>query len=284
MKRKLVLSLLAAACASLNTATAQPAVYPLHKGDRWQYTLVPMTARIDKDSLMPNNQRYALVEYGLSRADRWERASGNRVYWYNPQTNEEHAWYDFSLTPGDTVSIIPRTNDSTIIYFVSAGTYDLFGVTRRWWSFWVDYTTAIIDEEEWITITDSIGMTHISAMWYTSSIMGAIINGIQYGTIVHASEPSVSSPRKFYLAQNYPNPFNPTTTIKYQIPNLKSQTHVTLKVFDPLGREVATLVNEERKPGNYEVSWDASGMSSGVYFYRLQTPTLMSTNRMVLMK
>lgn len=281
MKRRLVLSLIAAAFAGLHTATAQPAVYPLHKGDRWQYTIVPMTARIDKDSLMPNGQRYAFIEFGLSRANRWERTSGNRVYWYNPQTNEEHAWYDFSLTPGDTVSIIPRTNDSTIIYFVSAGTYDLFGVTRRWWSFWVDYTTAIIDEEEWITITDSIGMTHISAMWYTSSIMGAIINGIQYGTIVHAGEPSVNSTRGFYLTQNYPNPFNPTTNIEFRIANFGL---VTLKVYDVLGREVATLVNEERKPGNYEVSWDASGMASGVYFYRLQTPTLMSTKRMVLMK
>ncbi|MBX2992069.1 MAG: T9SS type A sorting domain-containing protein [Bacteroidetes bacterium] len=268
----------AAAFAGLLTATAQPAVYPLHKGDRWQYTLVPMTARIDKDSLMPNGQRYALIKYEFSRADRWERTSGNRVYWYNPQTNEEHVWYDFSLAPGDTVTIIPRTNDSTIIYFVSTGTYDLFGAARRWWSFWVDHVTSIIDEEEWITITDSIGMTHISAMWYTSSIMGAIINGMQYGTIVHAGEHSVI-PRGFHLHQNFPNPFNPGTEIRYQMPEVR---HVTLKVFDVLGREVATLVNEVKPPGEYSVQFDGSNLSSGVYFYRLQTESFEETKKLLL--
>ena len=69
-----------------------------------------------------------------------------------------------------------------------------------------------------------------------------------------------------YLSQNYPNPFNPSTTIKYSIPK---QSNVTLKVFDVLGSEVATLVNKEQPQGNYEVEFDGAELTSGIYFYRI---------------
>ncbi len=95
--------------------------------------------------------------------------------------------------------------------------------------------------------------------------------------------------RNYAFEQNYPNPFNPTTTIKYSIapPNLtKEETlqNVTLKVYDVLGREVATLVNEEKSPGNYEVKFDASKLASGVYFYRLTAGNFVSTKKMVLLR
>ena len=89
-------------------------------------------------------------------------------------------------------------------------------------------------------------------------------------------------PGNIVLYQNYPNPFNPSTTIKYSIPvgdnsDLPAPTqsgsivnNVTLKIFDLLGREVAILVNEKQKPGNYEVEFDGNELSSGIYFYRLQ--------------
>jgi hypothetical protein len=81
------------------------------------------------------------------------------------------------------------------------------------------------------------------------------------------------TPTMFSLEQNYPNPFNPSTTIEFHIPEARSQKSevriVTLKVYSMLGQEVATLVNEELKPGSYNVPWDAAGIPSGVYFYRL---------------
>jgi hypothetical protein len=88
-------------------------------------------------------------------------------------------------------------------------------------------------------------------------------------------------PTVYSLWQNYPNPFNPSTKFGFRIAEFGL---VTLKVYNLLGQEVATLVNEEMKPGSYEVTWDASGMASGVYFYRLQAGSFVETKKLVLMR
>jgi len=88
-------------------------------------------------------------------------------------------------------------------------------------------------------------------------------------------------PTQFELKQNYPNPFNPTTTIRWQSPIGSWQT---LKIYDLLGREVATLVDEYKPAGSYEVEFDASDLSSGVYFYRLQAGEFADTKKLILMK
>jgi hypothetical protein len=87
--------------------------------------------------------------------------------------------------------------------------------------------------------------------------------------------------RAFELAQNYPNPFNPTTTIRYQIPTAET---VSLKVYDVLGKEVATLVSGRQEAGSYAVEFNAAGFSSGVYFYRLQAGGFVETKKMMLVK
>lgn len=88
-------------------------------------------------------------------------------------------------------------------------------------------------------------------------------------------------PSTFFLNQNYPNPFNPSTSIQYQIAGI---SQVTLKVYDVLGNEVATLVNEAKRAGSYEVNFNASKLSSGIYFYKLQAGTFLKTKKMILMK
>ena len=85
----------------------------------------------------------------------------------------------------------------------------------------------------------------------------------------------------YKLYQNYPNPFNPKTVISYEIQNPNS---VQLIVYDNLGNEVATLVNELKQPGNYEIIFDATSLSSGVYFYRLLTENYSETKSMMLLK
>ena len=90
----------------------------------------------------------------------------------------------------------------------------------------------------------------------------------------------------FVLQQNYPNPFNPTTIIKYSIPtNVKRGTlNVSLKVYDVLGNEIATLVNEEKQAGNYEVEFNAANLPSGIYFYQLRARSFIETKKMILLK
>jgi hypothetical protein len=88
-------------------------------------------------------------------------------------------------------------------------------------------------------------------------------------------------PTEIRLNQNYPNPFNPTTTIIYEIPE---KSIVTLKVYDILGNEITTLLNEEKQPGSYKVNWNANSISSGIYFYTLSAGNYFSTKKMVLIK
>ena len=87
---------------------------------------------------------------------------------------------------------------------------------------------------------------------------------------------------EFDLSQNYPNPFNPSTTISFN--NTSKMAFVTLKVYDVLGNEVVTLVNEEKPAGSYEVEFNANGLSSGMYLYTLQTDSYIETKKMILMK
>jgi hypothetical protein len=110
-------------------------------------------------------------------------------------------------------------------------------------------------------------------------------NSFTTSTQVNVKEANAGS-NNFYLYQNYPNPFNPTTTVSYQLPN---DNFVTLKIYDILGQEVATLVDESKKAGYYKEVWDASNYSSGVYFYQLSSRdnkgiTTIARGKLILLK
>ena len=95
------------------------------------------------------------------------------------------------------------------------------------------------------------------------------------------NEDDLVTPKEFSLSQNYPNPFNPSTVISYQLP---VSSHVSLKVFDVLGNEVAALVNEEKPAGSYEIEFNAAELSSGIYFYTLQAGEFLKTKKFTLLK
>ena len=100
-------------------------------------------------------------------------------------------------------------------------------------------------------------------------------------TSVAGNQASGWNPAGFALSQNYPNPFNPSTTIRYALPQ---SSHVSLTVFNTLGQLVATLVNGEVGPGEHAVTFNASNLSSGVYFYRIHAGELMKTKRLLLLR
>lgn len=118
--------------------------------------------------------------------------------------------------------------------------------------------------------------------WYLDDI------GVFYYTIPTDVSNITEPLYDFSLEQNYPNPFNPSTKIKYSIPSVALSgvegSLVTLKVFDVLGNEVTTLVNEEKPSGEYEVVFDAAGLSSGIYFYKLQVGSFTETKKLVLIR
>jgi len=94
-------------------------------------------------------------------------------------------------------------------------------------------------------------------------------------------------PSSYTLYQNYPNPFNPRTVIRFDIQKseVRSQkSEVTLKIFDVLGHEVTTLVNEKLSPGTYSVYWNASEYPSGIYFYKLMTGEFVETKKMIVIR
>ena len=101
------------------------------------------------------------------------------------------------------------------------------------------------------------------------------------GTVDVRSEEETTAPKEFSLSQNFPNPFNPVTIISYQLPETG---FVTLKVYDILGNKVVTLVNDEKPTGSYNVSFDASKLPSGVYYYKMRAGNYVETKKMMLLK
>jgi hypothetical protein len=91
----------------------------------------------------------------------------------------------------------------------------------------------------------------------------------------------IGVPKGFLLEQNYPNPFNPSTIISYHV---AKADNVELKIFDSVGQEIATLINQSQAPGIYNINWNASGLASGTYYYRLQIGDEVSTKKAVLIK
>lgn len=107
-----------------------------------------------------------------------------------------------------------------------------------------------------------------SGFWYTYSAITGINDGEQL-------------PDKYMLYQNYPNPFNPSTKIKYQLPE---EAMVSLRIYNIIGEEIAVLVNSVQPAGNYTLEWNASGLSSGLYIYRIEAGTYISVKKLILLK
>jgi len=283
----------------VNVSFAQSYItYPLNLGDYWQYEKIYLNEYysyevVGDTTFLSNGLTYKILQSGTGGKS-YKRFFEDKVYNYYTSSEEEELIYDFTLQPGDTVAIYIFQNDSLIITLEIIKYTYLFGLDRKQWVFLWDIPN-LMNEEMTFTITDGICQTSFSNMYEQHDLIGAIINGTTYGTIVSTDNDIDDFPRKFILSQNYPNPFNPTTTINYHIPDLpagrQGLSFVTLKVYDVLGNEIAILVNEEKPLGSYEVDFNATGLPSGIYFYKLKVypanggaGSFVETKKMVLMK
>jgi hypothetical protein len=282
--------------------------FPLHKGDTWQYyygnynggggyyknqTVVTM------DTLMPNGFHYVMVtgspyynytkfyridslmriqEYydffgdtcggAMNEANVFRLAEKDSSIWkicYNVADQLIGAPYLFRYNSMGVTTAFDSIRD--VMIFQAGGKSDQGDTT-----FW--------DWSPHFVLMRGVGLynTEYGESNYTL-LTGAIVNGVKYGTIQDGVGEIKSQPYNFELSQNYPNPFNPTTKIRFNVP---IAGFVSLKVYDVLGRQVATLVNERKLPGTYEVIFDASKLSSGLYFYRMATNRFTETKKMIL--
>jgi len=210
--------------------------------------------------------------------------SQSLFYKYNPATN---TWIQLSNLPEFMSGSVLRAIDNNI-YLIggSAG-----------FSNGTSYSIHRYDPStnNWTSFVQSISSkrAYMEDVIYKNKlyILGGMNENFQAVDIVEFVmnqttdvEPDNAIPTEFSLAQNYPNPFNPSTSIQYAVGN---RQFVQLKVYDILGNEVATLVNEEKEPGYYEVDFNVGqtiSLSSGVYFYRLQAGDFVETKKMILLR
>lgn len=117
--------------------------------------------------------------------------------------------------------------------------------------------------------------------WVEKSETGYVLQGRPTDFFLSGVEPVVPPRQTPVLYQNYPNPFNPSTSMNYFLPR---REHVTIQIFDMLGRTIATLVDGPIEPGDHMVSWNATGFPSGVYFCRLRTDTHQMNRKLLLVR
>jgi hypothetical protein len=166
---------------------------------------------------------------------------------------------------------------------VNAGPYPSAAVYRFWADSLLDlWQTDLNAESQHLLFSASLGLFKRELHFSSGVYFGDDI----LATLVDPSDPTSvpgteAQPDGYVLAQNYPNPFNPSTTIKFE---LRRSSEVELSVFDMLGREVSVLVNETREAGVHEVKFDASGLSSGMYFYRLQAGDFVQSRKLLLIR
>jgi hypothetical protein len=274
------------------------AFFPLNTGDMWQYRYHFVNdcsgdeqssyhiVEVVGDTLLATGYRYKIVTSNLPPSFpvgylRVDSGSAN-VYqylgsgdclidsllategsWFFPN---EYCWWATECVSFDNEIILGLQTVArhSVMSYVHGGEYDLaYGLGRT------QYTTYV----------DGGCLPLLNSIY--RDLVYARIDGVEYGTLVGVEEADNSAPASFKLEQNYPNPFNPKTEIRFQI---TENGFVSLRVYDVLGREVATLVNERKGSGTYTVTWNASGQASGLYYYRLISDELVETKKMVVLK
>jgi hypothetical protein len=289
--------------------------YPLEIGNKWIYdtwgwwwdgtyhTYSGITTReVIGDTVMANGKFYFKIfdpttfNYPTILFERIDSASG-KVFRYDNTLglpDEEYLIDDLFAEVGDSVwSSRHQYQDYIPFICIGEGTFNKWGIQGS---------------RKIFTIFDLTGYTYSLAQgigvdsMYSSfdfgenftTIKGCIIEGIVYGdtTTVGVEDKVDPVATTINLEQNYPNPFNPSTKIKYTIPVVETRRasslqFVTLKVYDILGNEIATLVSEEKPAGEYEVEFNVGqtiSLSSGIYFYQLKAGSFVETKKMILLK
>ena len=176
----------------------------------------------------------------------------------------------------------------------------IYAISQAWylWNSTINPGVFVTEDggDNWTDITGNLGNTFLRIIEINPFNPDEVYVGTDGGGLwkldntTTAVEQAAEIPNNFRLFQNYPNPFNPTTTIKFQIPNVgdanfaSPTTNILLKIYDILGNEITTLLNKTKPAGFYEVEFDASNLSSGIYYYELTVGQFNEAKKMLLIK
>ena len=279
--------------------------YPLSIGNYWIYKVTDwsypyysedtFTRRVISKETLSNNKEYFKIEekyHGSSYTNYvYERVDSAKGLIYRfesdcPNPDSEKVIDDFTSEVGDSLLIQRFTMcwDSILTYFSEVGSESIFNENRNFrtyeYSWLISYTHKL---------AQGIGIYNIRNGYDFGEsyffLNGCVIDDIVYGdtTLTDVDDESNSLPTEYKLEQNYPNPFNPNTKISWQSPAGSWQT---LEVYDVLGNEVATLIDEYRNAGSYNVEFTINNLqlSSGIYFYQLKAGDYVETKKMIYLK
>lgn len=247
---------------------SQHVVFPLQVGDRWHYHAYHHTwfdslgyeTRVAGDTTFPNGKTYAICRDGYLRQE------AESVYVYYPSMDSERILYQFNWAAADT-ACWPNSPCEMA--------QSLTGRKLRIFHF-IDGILGMGAD-----VADSLGIVAYYYYYYPDNLVGAVIDGVTYGTVDDVRQSRTDLPNSVNLYQNFPNPFNPSTSISY---SLSERGLVNLAVFDLFGRQVYLLVNEIKNPGRYSITWIPDAISSGLYFYQLHAGPVFQIKHMLYVK
>jgi hypothetical protein len=271
------------------------AFYPLQIGNEWHYDVTGVyyygeldtiyatqSYKVMGDTLMSNGKNYFVIErdrndvQGRKYVDwfyLYVDSISTRIYIYEDDGTDGRIVDSLACSAGDFFlhsNHCESVNVDTILNYPTLTKYIAMDIPDLSLHHILAKDIGVVYEYE----SSGWGYDEYRTLFY------AKVSGKEFGMIA-ATEEWMNKQTSFLLKQNYPNPFNPSTTINYE---LAKETKVNLRIFDILGREVATLVNETKPAGTYEAEFDGSNLTSGIYFYVLETGGMRLSKKMMLIK
>ena len=270
--------------------------FPHSVGNIWEYNTPTGIVRynIRRDSIGSNGQIYLFFGAGIFDP-LWSIDTASSTVYYSPKILNWQ-YYKLDADSGETWMVYPEDTippgaiQRREALVINKYPWFIFGTPTEFMEieyYDLNWGDTIINEFAWKVNTETLASgfgliedfieepPHIGRL-----LRGCVLDGDTFG-IITSVEDIIKSPEDFYLLQNFPNPFNPTTTINY---SLKTTGEVTLKVYDMLGTEVASLVNERQEAGNYSVIFYAVNLPSGIYFYTLTSGNFTASKKLILLK
>jgi hypothetical protein len=252
-------------------------------GNEWEFSSnIDPHSEMIVDTLRKKETLYFGFSRSLSEPEYWLREYDNRVYYFNLIDSTEFLLFDFTIDIGDSIEL-PLGYECSFgrKIFLVGKTDTIITPSGTFYNcYHFQHLTYCADAgiyDSWFT--KGIGKVKYVAEYF-AGIAEFLLNSYSIVTLVDEKSDN-NIIHSYKLFQNFPNPFNPVTKIKYSIPE---DDFVALNIYDILGNELKTLLNDYKQAGTYETEFNASNLPSGVYFYRIISGNFLETRKMLLLK